>query len=143
MRQQSVRAGLDCLRPDVDVVLVHDVARAFVPAEVLDRVLAALQHAEAVVPVLPVTDTIRRADPVSGELGQTVDRSALRAVQTPQGFRREVLVAAHADAPADATDDASLVEAIGGQVVGVPGDALAFKITFPLDLALAEAVARG
>jgi 2-C-methyl-D-erythritol 4-phosphate cytidylyltransferase len=141
-RQQSVSAGLDVLADDVEFVLVHDVARAFVPAAVISRVVAGLAEAAAVIPVLPVTDTIRRSDPATGELHETVDRSRLSAVQTPQGFRREDLLAAHRDAPAGATDDASLVEARGGRVLGVPGDALAFKITYPLDLLLAEAVAR-
>jgi 2-C-methyl-D-erythritol 4-phosphate cytidylyltransferase len=140
-RQQSVSAGLAALAADVDLVLVHDVARAFVPAEVISRVIAALADAAAVIPVLPVTDTIRRSDPATGELHETVDRSRLSAVQTPQGFRRDDLVVAHRDAPADATDDASLIEALGGRVLGVAGDALAFKITYPLDLLLAEAVA--
>jgi 2-C-methyl-D-erythritol 4-phosphate cytidylyltransferase len=142
-RQQSVSAGLEALAEDVGLVLVHDVARAFAPAEVISRVVAALADASAVIPVLPVTDTIRRSDPETGELHETVDRSRLSAVQTPQGFRRAELLAAHLEASADATDDASLVEARGGRVLGVAGDALAFKITYPLDLVLAEAVANG
>lgn len=143
-RQQSVSAGLAALVEDVELVLVHDVARAFVPSEVIDRVIAALADAAAVIPVLPVTDTIRRCDPATGDLHETVDRTTLSAVQTPQGFRREALIAAHAAAgDTDATDDASLVESQGGRVLGVAGDALAFKITYPLDLILAEAVASG
>ena len=142
-RQQSVSAGLAALAEDVDLVLVHDVARAFVPAEVISRVIAALDDAVAAIPVLPVTDTIRRSDPSTGELHGTVDRSLLSAVQTPQGFRRAELIAAHRDAPEDATDDASLIEASGARVVGVAGDALAFKITYPLDLKFAEVVAGG
>lgn len=139
-RQQSVSCGLAALAEDVEAVLVHDVARAFVPAEVIDRVIDALATAEAAIPVLPVTDTIRRTD-ASGELHETVDRSTLAAVQTPQGFSRAALIAAHEGAPPTATDDAVLIEARGGRVAGVAGDALAFKITYPLDLLLAEAVA--
>lgn len=139
-RQQSVSCGLAALAEDVEAVLVHDVARAFVPAAVIDRVIDALVTAEAAIPVVPVTDTIRRTD-ASGELHETVDRSTLVAVQTPQGFSRSALVAAHEGAPPSATDDAVLVEARGGRVAGVPGDALAFKITYPVDLLLAEAVA--
>jgi 2-C-methyl-D-erythritol 4-phosphate cytidylyltransferase len=139
-RQQSVSRGLAALAADVDGVLVHDVARAFVPAPVIDRVIDALSAAEAAIPVLPVTDTIRRTD-ATGELHETVDRTTLAAVQTPQGFSRAALVAAHEGAPVSATDDAVLIEARGGRVVGVPGDDLAFKITYPLDLLLAEAVA--
>lgn len=139
-RQQSVSCGLAALAEDVEAVLVHDVARAFVPAAVIDRVIDALVTAEAAIPVVPVTDTIRRTD-ASGALHETVDRSTLAAVQTPQGFSRSALVAAHEGAPPSATDDAVLVEARGGRVTGVPGDALAFKITYPVDLLLAEAVA--
>jgi 2-C-methyl-D-erythritol 4-phosphate cytidylyltransferase len=144
-RQQSVAAGLQALAADVDVVLVHDVARPFVPSGVVDRVLAALEAgADAAIPGCPVTDTIKQVDR-SGEVVATVDRTALIAVQTPQGFRRAVLVAAHAAASAsDATDDAALVEAAGGRVVIVEGAREAFKITDAWDLALAESVvARG
>jgi 2-C-methyl-D-erythritol 4-phosphate cytidylyltransferase len=140
-RQESVAAGLAALPADVDAVLVHDVARAFVPAEVIDRVVAALRDgADAVIPTRPVTDTIKRVD-AGGRVVETIDRSTLVAVQTPQGFRRDVLVAAHAAGPAGVTDDAGLVEALGGTVVAVDGADEAFKITRPWDLLLAEAVA--
>jgi 2-C-methyl-D-erythritol 4-phosphate cytidylyltransferase len=140
-RQASVRAGLAALAPDVDAVLVHDVARPFVPVDVLDRVLAALAGgAVAVIPARPVTDTIKRVD-ADHVVAETLDRSTLRAVQTPQGFDRAVLVAAHDAAPSgDVTDDAGLVEARGGTVVVVDGADEAFKITRPWDLVLAEAV---
>jgi 2-C-methyl-D-erythritol 4-phosphate cytidylyltransferase len=143
-RQASVAAGLAALAPDVDAVLVHDVARAFVPAEVIDRVVAALRDgADAVIPTRPVTDTIKRVD-ADGRVIETVDRSTLVAVQTPQGFRRDVLFAAHtAGAATKVTDDAGLVEAFGGTVVAVDGADEAFKITRPWDLRLAEAVAAG
>jgi 2-C-methyl-D-erythritol 4-phosphate cytidylyltransferase len=142
-RQQSVSAGLGVVEPDVEAVLVHDVARAFVPPEVITRVIGglALVGARAAIPIVPVTDTIRRSDPSTGDLHETVDRSTLSAVQTPQGFWRDALVDAHANALPDATDDASLIEARGGRVVAVRGDQRAFKITYPLDLILAEAVA--
>ena len=142
-RQESVAAGLAAVPPDADLVLVHDVARAFVPPAVIDAVLTALAAgADAVVPVLPVTDTIRRVDP-TGALDGVVDRSTLVAIQTPQGFRREVLVAAHdRGRGAVATDDAALVEALGVRVVAVPGAEENFKITTPADLARAEALIR-
>jgi 2-C-methyl-D-erythritol 4-phosphate cytidylyltransferase len=142
-RQLSVAAGLAALAPDVDVVLVHDVARAFVPAELITRVLEALSlGASAVVPTVPVTDTIRRVDE-TGRLGGPVDRSRLAAVQTPQGFARAVLDRAHAAAGGvEATDDASLVEALGVEIVAVHGSDDAFKITTPADLVRAELVAR-
>ena len=141
-RQLSVDAGLRALSADVDTVLVHDVARPFVPATVLDRVLAALADgADAAVPGMPLTDTVKQVDENQVVVG-TVDRSTLVAVQTPQGFRLAALVAAHEAAPDEhATDDAALVEAMGGRVVVVAGDSDAFKITTPDDLLLAEAVA--
>ena len=141
-RQASVSAGLAALDAAIDTVLVHDVARAFVPAAVISRVLAALDGgAEAVIPVRPVTDTIKRVDDAR-RVVDTVDRSTLVAVQTPQGFRRDVLEAAHAAASSEsATDDAGLVEAYGGTVVVVDGADESFKITRPWDLVLAEAVA--
>ncbi len=144
-RQDSVACGLAVLAEDIDAVLVHDVARAFVPAEVISRVIDALAAgATAVVPTVPVADTIRRRDPGTGALGPTLHRAGLVAVQTPQGFRRGALVAAHAAATArglEATDDAALVEAHGESVTAVPGAEEAFKITQPLDLLLAETLA--
>ena len=141
-RQASVSFGLAALATDIDTVLVHDVARPFVPVEVVDRVLAALaEGADAVVPTRPVTDTIKQVDE-DGAVVATLDRSELRVVQTPQGFRRAVLEAAHAAGVGrNFTDDAALVEAHGGQVAVVDGADEAFKITRPWDLALAEAVA--
>ena len=144
-RQVSVARALAAVPPDAGLVLVHDAARAFAPQDVVSRVLEALDNgAEAVVPTLPVTDTIREVVTATGELGDLVDRSSLLRMQTPQGFRRDVLDKAHAAAAGDdATDDAALVEDIGGHVLAVPGDERAFKVTVPLDLALAEAVLRG
>ena len=141
-RQASVLAGLDALGPDVEYVLVHDVARPFVPDTVITAVLHALEGgADGAIPVVPVHDTIRRID-AAGAFVEVVDRSTLVAVQTPQGFRRAALVAAHDAGRALAvTDDAALVEAQGGRVVAVPGDDAAFKITRPWDLTVAEAVA--
>ncbi|MDT4946814.1 MAG: 2-C-methyl-D-erythritol 4-phosphate cytidylyltransferase [Pseudonocardiales bacterium] len=143
-RQLSVAAALAALADDVDTVLVHDVARPFVPVEVISRVIDALAQSGlgGAIPILPVTDTIRRADPATGDLVETLDRSTLVAVQTPQGFPRAVLVEAHARARGvDAGDDAALVEAIGGRVAAVRGDEQSFKITHPWDLVLADAVA--
>jgi 2-C-methyl-D-erythritol 4-phosphate cytidylyltransferase len=141
-RQDSVARALVALPTDVDVVLVHDAARPLVPTSLIDAVTAAVRGgADAVVPVLPVADTIKSVD-AADVVSATLDRSVLRAVQTPQGFRRSTLSEAHAaaDPDAPATDDAGLVEALGGKVVVVPGDEEAFKVTRPLDLVLAEAV---
>ncbi|MET8625670.1 2-C-methyl-D-erythritol 4-phosphate cytidylyltransferase [Kitasatospora sp. NPDC004669] len=153
-RQESVRLGLDAIPEDVEIVLVHDAARPLVPVEVVDAVAAAVRAgAEAVVPAVPLADTVKRVEPNPGRPEPVVDtpeRATLRAVQTPQGFDRATLVEVHAkalaeeaaggaDAPA-VTDDAGLVERYGGRVVVVPGHEEAFKVTRPLDLVLAEAV---
>ncbi|QMU80687.1 2-C-methyl-D-erythritol 4-phosphate cytidylyltransferase [Streptacidiphilus sp. PB12-B1b] len=148
-RQESVRLGLAALPPEVDVVLVHDAARPLVPVEVVDAVARAVDEgAQAVVPAVPLADTVKRVGPADGPgrpepVLDTPDRSMLRAVQTPQGFRRDLLQSVHDKAlsdGSDATDDAGLVERYGGQVVVVPGHEEAFKVTRPLDLVLAEAV---
>lgn len=140
-RQESVACGLAALAADIDAVLVHDVARAFVPAEVITRVIDALAAgAHAVIPAVAVIDTIKQVDE-RDVVTRTVERSTLRAVQTPQGFHRSVLLQAHAASGGSAsTDDAALVEALGVPVVVVQGADEAFKITRPWDLALAELV---
>jgi 2-C-methyl-D-erythritol 4-phosphate cytidylyltransferase len=141
-RQESVRLAIAAIPNDIGLVLVHDAARPLVPPVVVTRVIDALQRgAVAVVPVVTVADSLRAVD----EAGSTspVDRSRIRAVQTPQGFSRWVLSAAHERATdVDATDDAGLVERQGHSVVVVEGHPLAFKVTRPLDLLLAEAVLR-
>ena len=150
---QEVIAETETVRvcdPQADVVIVHDAARALTPPEVTQRVVAAVRAGhEAVVPALPVTDTVKEVEtrpagepePVVG----TPRRDRLRAVQTPQGFETSVLVAAHrtgaeraGDEALAASDDAGLVEACGGRVVVVAGDERAMKVTTPMDLALAE-----
>jgi 2-C-methyl-D-erythritol 4-phosphate cytidylyltransferase len=138
-RQQSVCAALDAVPDRFEIVLVHDAARALAPSSLVAAVADAVRAGnDAVIPVLPVVDTIKEVSTLSEVLG-TVDRSVLRAVQTPQGFRRQVLATAHASAAAmDATDDAGLVEKLGVRVICVPGSEHALKITRPLDLAIAE-----
>lgn len=143
-RTDSVRLALAEARRrvDIDVVLVHDAARAFVPPDLVRAVVAQVRAgAPAVVPVLPVTDTVKQVDEL-GRILSTVDRSRLRAVQTPQGFRADVLLRAHEIVTGQATDDAGLVERLGERVHTVPGDPLAFKVTTPFDLMIAEAVAK-
>lgn len=141
-RTASVQAGLAALPESTTVVLVHDAARALTPADVFLRVAdAVVAGADAVVPVLPVVDTVKI---VTGSVvTATPDRATLRAVQTPQGFLLAGLRAAHLSdhaASGAVTDDAMLMEAQGAPVHVVPGDALAFKVTTPLDLVVAEAV---
>lgn len=141
-RQASVAAALAATPAEYAIVLVHDAARALAPPELVERVAGAVRAGHpAVIPVLPVVDTIKHVDS-SGEVAGTVDRAALRAVQTPQGFRRDVLAAAHEAAVDDLTDDAGLAEKIGVPVTTVPGDEAALKITRPLDWAIAELLIR-
>jgi 2-C-methyl-D-erythritol 4-phosphate cytidylyltransferase len=137
-RQASVSAALAAVPASFDILLVHDAARALTPPSLIERVSDAVRAGHgAVIPVLAVVDTVKQVDGDGVVLG-TVDRSVLRAVQTPQGFRRDVLVAAHAAAVDDLTDDAGLAEKLGVPVQTVDGDEAALKITRPLDLALAE-----
>lgn len=136
-RSASVRAGLAAVPADAGVIVVHDAARPVPVPEVWERVLAAVAGgADAAVPVVPVTDTLRTVR------GATVDRDGFVAVQTPQAFRAGALREAHEDEP-EGTDDASLVEARGGRVVVVDGDTRNVKITTPVDLALAELLCNG
>ncbi|WP_314506142.1 2-C-methyl-D-erythritol 4-phosphate cytidylyltransferase [uncultured Microbacterium sp.] len=138
-RQASVAAGLDALWADVEIVLVHDAARALTPPAVFERVIAAVDAGRAgAIPVLPVIDTIKRVD--GSLITAALDRSELAAAQTPQGFRRDVLDAAYAVAEADHTDDAALVAAAGHDVAVVDGDVLAFKITTPDDMERARSI---
>ena len=145
-RQESVRLGLDALPPEHDIVLVHDAARPLVPVDTVDAVIEAVRDgAQAVVPALPLADTVKEVEPagVTGEpepVVATPQRARLRAVQTPQGFDRATLIRAHETVSDDVTDDASMVEQLGLTVVVVPGHEEAFKVTRPLDLVLAEAV---
>ena len=139
-RADSVRLALSAAG-DPDFVLVHDAARALTPADQIQRVVAALRDGRrAVIPVLHVVDTIKAVDANGVVLG-TPHRAGLRAVQTPQGFEAALLRRAYGQVPAEsATDDAALVENLGVPVHTVAGDAMAFKITTPLDLRLARAV---
>ncbi len=145
-RQESVKRGLDALPEGYDIVLVHDAARPLVPVDTVDAVVEAVRDgAAAVVPALPLADTVKQVEPAAapGEpeaVVATPDRSRLRAVQTPQGFERATLVRAHETVTDEVTDDAGMVERLGLTVVTVPGHEEAFKVTRPLDLVLAEAV---
>ncbi len=141
-RTESVRLGL-AAAGDAAIVLVHDAARALTPPSLVARVVAEVRAGRgAVVPALPVTDTVKTVD-IMGAVVGTPDRSALRAIQTPQGFRADVLARAYAASSDIATDDAGLVERLGESVHTIVGDPLAFKITSPHDLLLAEALVGG
>jgi 2-C-methyl-D-erythritol 4-phosphate cytidylyltransferase len=187
-RQESVAIALAQVSAEIDIVLVHDAARSLTPPALIESVAAAVRAGSpAVIPALPVVDTIKEVGPApsvderaklsdpGGSLDPaqrwgggggglppapaerwgggglppaseivlgTVDRAALRSVQTPQGFRHSVLAAAHAAATDPLTDDAGLVEKAGLPVTCIPGSELALKITRPLDLVLAEALLR-
>lgn len=139
-RQESVRNGLEALSKHTpDYVLVHDAARPFVTRAVFNNVLTALKADHmAVVPAVPIVDTLKRAS--DGVVGETVDRKALFSIQTPQGFGFAALLDAHRQASHnDFTDDGAVIEAAGGQVHICQGDDGNFKITSPTDLKKAEA----
>ncbi|HEX7167095.1 MAG TPA: 2-C-methyl-D-erythritol 4-phosphate cytidylyltransferase [Acidimicrobiales bacterium] len=136
-RSQSVRAGLAAVPPEVDVVLVHDAARPLASVELFDAVVAAVGNgADAAIPGVQPVATIKRVAS-GGRVAETLDRDALVEVQTPQAFRASALRAAHEHEP-DATDDAALIEAAGGTVVVVPGEASNLKLTHPHDLDVAR-----
>lgn len=145
-RADSVRAGLAVIDEDAAVIVVHDAARPLASAELHRSVVAAARSgADAVIPAIAVTDTIKRIRHDGhgrSVVAETPDRSRLVAVQTPQAFRASVLRAAHASG-ADATDDAALVESIGGTVVVVEGERTNLKITGPDDLAIARVLLEG
>lgn len=137
-RQDSVRAGLEALGA-ADIVLVHDAARPFVEPALIDAVIDAARRTGAAVPGLPLVDTVKEVG-ADGRVLRTLPREALRAVQTPQGFRADLLRRAHAEGAglAALTDDASLVERLGHPVEVVPGSLRNIKITTAFDLARAE-----
>ncbi|HVT77092.1 MAG TPA: IspD/TarI family cytidylyltransferase [Acidimicrobiales bacterium] len=133
LRSDTVRCALAVIPTMAEVIVVHDAARPLAPPALFDSVVAAVRAgADAAVPGLVPPDTVKR---VAGDVVvETLDRSELVLVQTPQAFRAEVLRAAHVGDP-DATDDAALVERAGGKVVVVPGSPAAHKVTTPDDLA--------
>ena len=141
-RQDSVAAGITAA-PEAAWYLVHDGARALVTPELAARVLTAARAHGAAVPGVPVADTVKRvrtldsADGAEAVLG-TVDRAPLRAIQTPQAFRGDILRRAHLEVTTDVTDDAAMVEHLDVAVVVVPGDVTNIKVTTPADLEVAR-----
>jgi 2-C-methyl-D-erythritol 4-phosphate cytidylyltransferase len=137
-RSASVRNGLAAVPDDADVIVVHDAARPLASAALFAAVIDAVRAgADGAIPVVPVTDTIKRVD--GARVIETLERAELVAVQTPQAFRADALRKAHAGA-GEATDDAALVESIGGTVVVVAGDPANIKVTTADDLRVAEAL---
>lgn len=139
-RQQSVRAGLAALTTSPDFTAIHDGARPRVTTALLQRLIQAAQEHGAAIPALPPADTVKKVGE-SGRVMETVPREAVRLVQTPQVFRTELALTAHAQAAADGfegTDDAVLVERLGAPVHTVPGDPGNLKVTTPEDLTRLE-----
>ncbi|HET7024093.1 MAG TPA: 2-C-methyl-D-erythritol 4-phosphate cytidylyltransferase [Gemmatimonadales bacterium] len=142
-RSDSVRAGLDALRAECRTVLVHDGARPFVERDLIDAVIAGARAGEGIVPAIPEGDTLKQVAADGKTIERTVPRDGLWRAQTPQGFPREMLVAAYQrPRTAAATDDAGVVEAGGGHVRIIPGSPRNIKVTSPADLELAELLAR-
>ena len=142
-RQDSVAAGLAQIPVEDGLVLVHDAARPLLTPDVVQRVIARLLVGDVagVIPAVPVRDTIKRVE--RERVVETVERSDLIAVQTPQGFDIRTLRAAHAASAVEATDDASMVESIGRSIAIVEGDPMNLKVTYPEDLLLIEALRSG
>jgi 2-C-methyl-D-erythritol 4-phosphate cytidylyltransferase len=139
-RSQSVRAGLGAVPPECDVVVVHDAARPLARIELFEAVVRAINEgADAAIPGVAPTSTIKRVDRGKARVAETLDRDELVEVQTPQAFRASALRAAHASEP-EATDDAGLIEAAGGAVVVVEGDPANLKLTHEHDLEVARAL---
>ncbi|HEX8382647.1 MAG TPA: bifunctional 2-C-methyl-D-erythritol 4-phosphate cytidylyltransferase/2-C-methyl-D-erythritol 2,4-cyclodiphosphate synthase [Sphingomonas sp.] len=143
-RRESVAHGLAAATARrATRVLIHDAARPFVPARVIVEVVVALDEHQGALPALPVADTLARSETLRDTrvLGDIVARDGLWRVQTPQGFRLDAILAAHAAWPLgeEATDDAQMVRRLGGAVALVQGDPVLDKVTYPSDFALAEA----
>ncbi len=139
-RQASVASALAVLHPDCRIVLVHDAARPFVTNAEIDPVIAAAETGNAALVAIPISDTLKRTDD-GRTVTATVSREGLWRAQTPQGFPRELFEKAHERvADATLTDDAALVEAVGGTVVLVHGRSANIKVTTPEDFRLAEAL---
>jgi 2-C-methyl-D-erythritol 4-phosphate cytidylyltransferase len=141
-RIDSVRNGMEDVPDDLDVIVIHDAARPLVTAKMIDDVITEARKGNAAAPGIPVVDTLKRVDD-DRHIVETVERTGLVRIQTPQAFPRDMLVEAHHKAIADsvtATDDAALCERIGMKVVVVPGNELAMKITSEEDFARAEAL---
>ena len=138
-RSHSVRAGLAAVPAEASVIIVHDAARPLASAALFASVVEALAEdgVEGAIPVLPLTDTVKRA--ADGRVSSTVDREGMVSVQTPQAFVAASLRAAHAEG-GEATDDAGLLEALGATVRTVPGEPQNFKLTHPEDLVMAQAL---
>jgi 2-C-methyl-D-erythritol 4-phosphate cytidylyltransferase len=141
-RIDSVRNGLEDVPDDLGIIVVQDAARPLVTAKMIDDVITQARNGNAAAPGIPVVDTLKRVDD-SGRIIDTVERTGVMRIQTPQAFPRDMLMEAHQKAIAEgvtATDDAALCERLGMKVMVVPGNELAMKITSEEDFARAEAM---
>jgi 2-C-methyl-D-erythritol 4-phosphate cytidylyltransferase len=141
-RQDSVRAGLDAVDRDADIVLIHDAVRPLISVDLVERCIRAAAEAGAATLGVPVKDTVKEVAP-DGRIVRTCDRTMLWLTQTPQAFRRDIIERAHREAFRDGfrgTDDTSLVERLGIAARMIPGDYRNIKITTPEDLVVAEAL---
>ncbi len=140
-RYDTIAKALEVVHPECEFVAVHDAARPCVSAELIEAVFAAAREFGAVIPGLAVADTLKRVDPESRQVVETVSRAGLVAVQTPQAFRLDLLIRAYANRSqvANVTDDAQLVEAIGHACRVVDGSPFNLKITQAADLKVAAA----
>jgi 2-C-methyl-D-erythritol 4-phosphate cytidylyltransferase len=134
-RQHSIASALEAVGADIPIILVHDAARPAVSRELIERVVASASEHGAAIPVMPLSETVKRVDE-EGWVIETIPRETLRSAQTPQGFRRETIIAAYARAASAGilgTDDSSLVEAAGLRVQTIPGESTNIKLTLPED----------
>lgn len=141
-RQDSVRCGLAALDPECDIVAIHDAARPFISSPIIEESIRVASQVGAALVAIPVSDTLKRVN-VEQTVIETVSRQGLWLAQTPQTFRVEIIRAAHQRARNESiavTDDATLIETMGGTIQIVPGDARNFKLTSPEDLRVAEAL---
>jgi 2-C-methyl-D-erythritol 4-phosphate cytidylyltransferase len=141
-RQHSIARALEALDPDIPVILVHDAARPAVTRDLIERIVAAAAEHGAVIPTMPLAETIKRVDD-DGWIVETIPRHTLRSAQTPQGFRREILIHAYEHAASSGllgTDDASLVESAGHPVLTIMGESSNIKLTLPEDFERLERV---
>ena len=144
-RQDSVFAGLKELSAKANLVLIHDGVRPFPSRALIERVIEGAEKFGSAIPGIPLKDTVKEIDKKTGQVMGTVDRNRLYAIQTPQVFAREIILRAHERAQSlgfYATDDSTLVEWIGEQVIMVEGEETNIKITTPLDLKLAQIIAK-
>jgi 2-C-methyl-D-erythritol 4-phosphate cytidylyltransferase len=144
-RQESVSRGLRVVSSNVDLICIHDAARPLASTRLLDRLIEAAHCCDAAVPVVALTDTVKEVSE-DGFVLLTPERERLRLVQTPQVFKRQLIIDAYEEAARSkviATDDASLVESLGKQVMAVPGETVNLKITSSLDLLVASFLLKG